>query len=167
VSAESRRARKKAKVDEARQPRVAPGTRPPKDDSRTPLRAHEFTPPDPTGKIVVQLGRCDVGGPWCLPKITPDDLRTLLDRICGFESMTVREVFETGDEPGKDYVLADVPNKQAHARLVDLEYDDEDRISRLRITGKGRLYGFRREERFYALWWDPEHEIWPSKKRNT
>jgi hypothetical protein len=47
------------------------------------------------------------------------------------------------------------------------EGDDEDQISRLRVTGRGRLYGFRRDERFYALWWDPEHAIYPSPKKHT
>ena len=162
-----RRARKRAKVDDARQPRVAPQVRPPKDDRRTPLRKHEFTPPDPSGKVVVQFGRCDVGGPWCLSKLSTGELVTLLQRIAAFETMTVSEAFNARDEPGKDYPVSDLPSKEARERLVELEYDDEDRISRLRITGKGRLYGFRREERFYALWWDPEHEIWQSKKRNT
>jgi hypothetical protein len=44
---------------------------------------------------------------------------------------------------------------------------DEDQISRLRVTGRGRFYGFRRAERFYALWWDPEDAIWQSKKKRT
>ncbi|MGH3565499.1 MAG: hypothetical protein ACRDRH_05605 [Pseudonocardia sp.] len=115
----------------------------------------------------MQFGRCDVGSDWCITKITQPDHVTLLDRIRSIETMKVTEAFNASDEPGKDYELSGLPNRAAQERLVKLEYDDEDAISRLRITGKGRLYGFRRAERFYALWWDPEHEIWPSAKRNT
>lgn len=79
--------------------------------------------------------------------------------------MTVNEVFHGGEEPGKDYVLADLPNKDALRRLTELTLDDRDEISRLRISNLGRLYGFRERERFYALWWDPKHRVWPSKKR--
>jgi len=132
-----------------------------------PRRERRFVPPDPTGKVVVQFGRCDLGSEWCITKITQTDHVTLLNRISSIETMKVTEAFNARDEPGKDYELDRLPNAAALARLVELEYDDEDQISRLRITGKGRLYGFRRGERFYALWWDPEHEIWPSTKRNT
>jgi len=119
------------------------------------------------GKVVVQLGRFDTGGPWCLTKITQADHLTLLNRIAAIETMTVQQGFTYSDEPGKDYDLAALPNRDATERLEELEYDDETQISRMRVTGKGRLYGFRRDERFYALCWDSEHEIWPSKLRNT
>jgi len=66
-----------------------------------------------------------------------------------------------------DYNIADLPNADARQGLEELEYDDRDKISRLRITGEQRLYGFREGARFYVLWWDPHHEIWPSKLRNT
>ena len=91
----------------------------------------------------------------------------LLNRIKSIETMTMSEAFNQRDEPGKDYAIADLPSKAARERLVVLEYDDEDQISRLRVTGRGRLCGFRRNERFYTLWWDPNHEIYPSNKKHT
>lgn len=160
-----RRARKKVQVSSAREVRVDPSARPSND--RTPRKARTFNPTDPTDKVVVQFGRFDVDSQWCLSTIAPDELRTLLNRIKSFETMTVTEAFNQHDEPGKDYSIADLPLNAALERLVELEYDDEDQISRLRVTGSGRLYGFRRNERFYALWWDPKHEIYPSKKKHT
>jgi hypothetical protein len=149
-----------------RKPLIAPGARP--HPGHTPLRAKVFNPPDPTGKLVIQFGQFDCEGPWCISKITSADHVTLLNRIRSFESMTMAECFSTSGDPGKDYSLEDLPNDEATQRLVDLGWDDQDRISRLNIGGKLRLYGFRRgTERFYALWWDPNHEIWPSKLRNT
>lgn len=133
--------------------------------ARTPRR--EFRPDDPDGKIIIQFGRFDIGGPWCLTSITREDHAALLARIRSIERMTVLEAFNNGEEPGKDYEVGRIPNTQALSRLRELEYDDETRISRLRISGPGRLYGFRRGDRFYALWWDPEHTIWPSVRRNT
>lgn len=115
----------------------------------------------------MQFGRFDAGSQWCLSKITPDEIRTLLGRIRNIETMTITEVFNSSDEPGKDYSIEDLPSNAARERLVELKYDDEDQISRLRVTGCGRLYGFRRDERFYALWWDPEHAIYPSKRKHT
>lgn len=165
MSGGPRQARKKTQVNDSRQVRVALGARP--RDDRTPRKAHTFNPTNPTGKVVLQFGRFDIDGQWCLSKITPDDMRTLLGRIRSIETMSVTEAFNNGDEPGKDYSIADLPSKAARERLVELKYDDEDQISRLRVTGRGRLYGFRRDERFYALWWDPEHAIYPTKKKHT
>lgn len=116
---------------------------------------------------MVQFGRFDIGSSWCLSKITPDGMKTLLARIRDIETMTITEAFNNRDEPGKDYSLDTLPSNEARERLVELEYDDEDQISRLRVTARGRLYGFRRGARFYALWWDPEHEIYPSLKKHT
>lgn len=80
--------------------------------------------------------------------------------------MYPNEVF-SGGELGKEYNVPDLPNDKARARLVELRFDDQTRIARLRIDGPGRLYGFRQDRFFFALWWDPHHEIWPSQKRNT
>ncbi len=165
MTGSSRRARKKAQVGDTRQALVAPGARP--TDDRRPRKARTFNPTNSTGTVVVQFGRFDVDSQWCLSKITPDAMRTLLARIRSIESMTVAEAFNNRDEPGKDYSIDDLPSKEARERLVELEYDDEDQISRLRVTGRGRLYGFRRDARFYALWWDPEHAIYPSPKEQA
>lgn len=81
--------------------------------------------------------------------------------------MTVDEVFSQTNGLGKDYPIDKLPNRVAIDRLIELEYDDTDQISRLRVSGQGRLYGFRERERFYALWWDPQHEIYPSPKKHT
>ncbi|WP_033439675.1 hypothetical protein [Saccharothrix sp. NRRL B-16314] len=129
---------------------------------KRPRRA--FTPSEPEGKLVVLLSRIDLDGPWCLTKISQADHRSLLSRIQSFETMTVREAFDQSEEPGKDYPIDRLPNRDARKRLEELTYDDRDEISRLRINGPGRLYGFREGTRFYALWWDPEHRIWPGKR---
>ncbi|MET7998485.1 hypothetical protein ABZU76_47210 [Amycolatopsis sp. NPDC005232] len=125
----------------------------------------EFTPSEPDSKLVILFSRVDVGGPWCLTEISQSDHAGLLGRIRDIESMTVHSVF-SGNGLGKDYPLP-LPNDQANGRLSELEYDDRDEINCLRITGERRLYGFREGPRFYALWWDPHHKIWPSRKKHT
>jgi hypothetical protein len=160
-----REPRKKAQVSRAQVARVDPQVRPSGDDRP---RARTFVPADPDGKIIIQFGRVDVGGPWCLSKITPEDHQLLLENIRSFESMTMHEVFSSSGYPGKDYPLENgLPNQEATDRLLTLDCDDMDRISRLQLDGKRRLYGFRRGDRFYALWWDPEHVIWPSTLKHT
>jgi len=79
--------------------------------------------------------------------------------------MTVHELFNSDGKFAKDYDPELLPNSRARRRLAELEYDDRDKISRIEVGPKQRLYGFREGTRFYALWWDPEHLIWPSKER--
>jgi hypothetical protein len=50
--------------------------------------------------------------------------------------------------PVKTTQFADLPSNAAIERHGELGYDDEDQIGRLRVTGRGRLYGFRCNERF-------------------
>jgi hypothetical protein len=150
---------------------AVPATRSPRTPAVAGLGVHgrqprrRFEPQDSAGRLLIRFNKLDVGGPWCLANITQAEHRKMLERLRSIESMTVREAFNNGDEPGKHYPVDSLPNAEAQRRLEDLEYDDETRISRLRFGGKGRLFGFLRDDSFYALWWDPQHEVWPSKKR--
>jgi hypothetical protein len=152
-------------------PRVIP---PPKVEGGTPSsrsipRPRVFAPTGGEGKLRVRLGSVDVGGPWCLTNIKADHFSDLLERLRSFESMTCSELFHQGTGMGKVYPVADLPNKAARKRLTELEYDDQTEIARLQITGQRRLYGFLPDggPDFYVLWWDPLHEIWPSKLKHT
>lgn len=119
------------------------------------------------GCLRIRLTTVDVGGPFCLTEIDRGHFGDLIDRLKAFESMSYDEVMRCG--MGKIYQTAELPNPTARARLVDLEFDDQTEIACLRITGRRRLFGFlpNKGPDFWALWWDPEHEIWPSKKKHT
>lgn len=108
----------------------------------------------------------DHDGPWGFDQIAPDSTVGLLRKLANFESMTIGELFFRGDEPGKSYEVDQMPSRVA-ARLVEIERDDETRLSRLRLDGACRLYGILREHVFYVLWWDPQHEVYPSQLKHT
>lgn len=108
----------------------------------------------------------DLGGDWNPATITPAALVTLIDKLRSFESMTIGEIFTPGSEHGKRYDPAEMPSA-ARNRLTEINRDDETEIVRLRCGNKPRLYGFLREHVFHILWWDPEHQVWPTPKRNT
>ncbi|TNM55937.1 hypothetical protein [Brevibacterium sediminis] len=108
----------------------------------------------------------DDDGPWALSECGSADLKDILSKLNSFEKMKVGEIFASGSEHGKKYSL-DSLGKEARNRLVEIEKDDETQIVRLRFSGKARFYGFLREHVFHVLWWDPEHEVVPSSKKNT
>ncbi len=87
----------------------------------------------------------------------------MLQQLTQFESMTMNEAFQ-GGHPGKDYDIESIPNADAINRLEAMGLGDQTKISRFRIGGKGRLYGFRLSNVFHVVWWDPGHEIWPSQR---
>lgn len=76
------------------------------------------------------------------------------------EQQTSHEVFNSGSNTGAHYDLEDVPNPAVERRLIEIGHTEETRVSRLRITKKYRLHGLLKSNHFYALWWDPKHEVW-------
>ena len=72
----------------------------------------------------------------------------------------------TYDTPSKHACQAVLGGRQQH-RWRCAGHPDQTNISRLRCGGKPRLYGFRVDPEFYVVFWDPEHVIYPSLKRNT
>jgi len=109
----------------------------------------------------------DHDGPWGFSEIEPSVLPRILGHLANFESMTLNEVFHHGGYPGKDYDVADIPNSGALARLEAIGLADQTKISVLRLGGEPRLYGFLDENIFHVVFWDPEHEIWPSVLKHT
>lgn len=56
----------------------------------------------------------------------------------------------------------DVIVEEAQYRLIELDkYPDV--IFRFRLGNKPRLWGFRTLANFEVLWFDPEHEIYPTE----
>jgi hypothetical protein len=132
----------------------------PKAGKQTSGKRPSIAPDSTLGeKVRFRFNLVDVDGPWCLSAITPDDHKELIRKLGNFESMTVGEIF-TGGYPGKDYEFDGCPNAEAVRRLFELHQTSE--ISRLRVSGAGRLYGIRQRNEFAIVWYDPKHQIWPS-----
>lgn len=50
----------------------------------------------------------------------------------------------------------------AQERLRELHLDEVfEEFFRFRFDGKGRVWGFVRDDVFYLLWWDPDHRVYP------
>jgi hypothetical protein len=103
---------------------------------------------------------------WCIHQAA-DDLCSILGQLANLESMTVGEAFPGGGYPGKEYEVESIPTREALDRLEAIGLADMTKISVLRLGGMPRLYGFRDKNIFHVVWWDPQHEIWPSRKKHT
>lgn len=115
---------------------------------------------------VWRFAEVDHDGPWCFDKINPADVVKMFKKLGTYETMTLGELFKPGSQHGKTYAVEQMP-RQGPNRLAEIEHDDETEISRVSLSGQARLYGFLREHVFHVLWYDPRHEVWPSKKKHT
>lgn len=149
---------------QGRKRRVADFERP---NARKAVPGRASAPPSASGRVRFRFDMVDVGGPFCLTGITPGDHSELLKFLRDLETMTMNELFsgQAGKTKAKDYKSAELPNRTAAARIVELQWDDFEQISVLRLTGEKRLYGFRNGSEFSIVWWDPTHQIWPSTKK--
>lgn len=109
----------------------------------------------------------DEGCPWSLANVDANDQRDLLEHLRQYESKTIGELVGGSFSEFKSYNnFAECPNRAATNRLAEL-YDAPDSIARFRLSSTKRLYGFLVDNEFHLLWWDPNHEVWPSRKRHT
>ena len=97
------------------------------------------------------------------PQITERVLVDIRQRLSGFESQTWNEILGRRNHE----VEIDGIARAAQVRLKELKHDDLDTLVSLTIDGKKRLWGFIINGCFNVLWWDPKHQVYPSKKKGT
>lgn len=75
------------------------------------------------------------------------------------------------NRPGKSkhhFLAPGSLSKEAVERLKAKDLEEfSDYIFSFALQNKIRIVGIRNGERFHVLWYDPDHEICPSKKRHT
>jgi hypothetical protein len=141
-----------------KQPRVRGSTKP----SARKKPAIALTTP-PRG-ISWRFAKFDHDGPWPLHGIEPEQHRQLLEKLGQFEKAKFADL---SGERGAKFISVDSLDGLAQQRLEALELDDSPGLWELHLGGKPRLWGTREGEVMILLWWDPEHEVCPSRKRNT
>ncbi|WP_242497881.1 hypothetical protein [Microbacterium protaetiae] len=134
---------------------------------RVPKAATPVPSDENQRKVRFLFDLVDHDGDWSLLDISKEDHSRLLDVMAQVEQMTAGELFKPGQRLCKTYSdMAACPNSKATDRLVN-RYEGLDHMVRLEIDGVKRLYGVRAGHEFHIIWWDPKHEVWPSKLHNT
>lgn len=115
-------------------------------------------------KLVWKVSGIDDNSNWGWQNITcPDFLRKIWEKMRNFETMTWSQIL------GRNHHMIPVSDiiKPAQERLRELKHDDQEELVSFRIGGRERIWAIRSEEKAFLLWWDPNHEICPSRLRNT
>ena len=58
-------------------------------------------------------------------------------------------------------------SKLARDRLTQMNLDDLDEITSLRLSSTERIWGILNQGILELLWWDPNHQVYPTNKKNT
>lgn len=109
------------------------------------------------------LRRIDIGGPYCPTKMDAATTLDVLSKLSQFETMLWREI-----EGSKHHAIGvDTLSNTARKRLEELENDEVEELFSLRLTGPNRVIGIRDHAVFRLLWWDPGHEVCPSRRADN
>jgi hypothetical protein len=95
------------------------------------------------------------------------DFHEICDKLKSIEGRTWGEIVSNSkrDHP----IRIDQLQKFAKDRFDILGFDKDkiQELFRLELTGKQRLWGYREHQIFFAIWWDPYHQVCPSHLKHT
>lgn len=87
----------------------------------------------------------------------------ILPKIRNLESMFWKDILgRQNHEVPVSQISAD-----AQKRLTELNLDDAEMLVSLRLTGTQRIWGIRVGSVLRILWWDPHHQVYPTKLKHT
>jgi len=113
---------------------------------------------------VWHLGTLDVNGPWGWHAIDKTFFfNEILPKVTNFEGMFWKEILaKNNHEVSVSKIISN-----AQKRLTKINLDDTEILVSLRLTSKQRIWGIRAGNIFRILWWDPEHQVYPSHLKHT
>ncbi len=113
----------------------------------------------------------DFGGKWDFTKKVFRDYwcTKIVCKFKNFETMTWAEIANATKGQGRGtkhhHVAVSDLSKAANKRLKKIKRNDLDQLYSLRLGGKIRIYGVLEGTVLKVLWYDPQHEVCPSKPK--
>ena len=104
---------------------------------------------------------------------SPDDAREILAFVCDMAQLTwsaIEQQTTGGKNAHRKHHEQSIESIERCARL-DLTRRELDEVIgdaplfRFRLGGKKRLWGFRTDRVFHAVWWDTEHAVYKTEKK--
>ena len=115
-------------------------------------------------KPVWQVRILDVDGPFGWNKIEKElFFKDILPKVQDFETMFWKDIIGSNSHE----VSIDRISFSAKKRLYKLKLDDAPSLVSLRLSARERIWGIRVDNILQILWWDPNHQVYPSLKKHT
>ncbi len=129
------------------------------------LKHLDLSPVNPNNKrFSWNMKSADLDGKYGWSRVEMGSLfREIIPKLQNYGTMTWEEI------EGKESHFVDLDNcsKDAQERLKEIELVSLEQLFSLRIGSRKRIWGWRQKLIFHVLWWDPEHEVCPSRIRRT
>ncbi len=123
-------------------------------------------------KIIWRFDRIDRSGKFAFDLHRRDFKHCeVMEKMIAYSNMTWQEIGRQTHDEGKSrhhFLSVESLSKEAADRFRAMELDEySDAIFSFALQNKLRVIGIREDEHFHVLWYDPEHEVCPSKKKKT
>lgn len=99
------------------------------------------------------------------------DIERIIDFLIHYSKRTWADIDRDTHDDGrsKHHFQKDKTklSKEANERIKKMEIEDEvddGALYSFSLTNKIRIWGLRYKNFFYVLWYDPKHEVYPTKK---
>jgi len=135
------------------------------DNILTPKIPHYLGTPNLEDRhLAWRFSNADLNGPFKCGDFTHDEFTQLWDCLRAFEKKNIAQLRKAGS-----FHRTPTPNlsKKAKDRLQEILLDDIDVLYSFHITGTRRLWCMRHENILSILWWDKNHEVYPTPKKYT
>lgn len=124
----------------------------------------KFKSPDSPIKFSWSFSILDSDGPYGWHQCqSHEKFLEILKKKGSFEKMTWSDLGQQGSHRVEVYKLS----KDAQKRLQDIKLDDCEELFSFRVTGPNRVWCLQHGELMRVLWWDPDHQVCPSKLKHT
>ena len=136
----------------------------PKTASKSPksLPSFDFNKLSPSWRISY-MEMCD---PFGWHELRQEKLREIRGKLGELEKLTWNEILVARKHLNHTVQVDDIC-KEAKERLIELGLDDVDELVSLRLMGAERVWGFPMFGALTLLWWDPDHQVYPTALKNT
>ena len=142
--------------------RVRRRERPPAEPVPKSAESPDFGGSNPSWQIHILQTR----GPFGWDVLDKEKLERIRQRLANLETMTWREILIKSKKQHHTIRVAALPGEN-QKRLREIGQHDVDRLISLRVSGRERIFGILDKAVLRLLWWDPEHQVYPSPKKHT
>lgn len=113
-----------------------------------------------------RISKMELASCYGWQNIDGEKLKEIQTKLSNYESMTWGEILI--DSKKQNHIVSiNTLSKLARQRLTEMNLDDLDELTSLRLSGTERIWGKFNKGVMELLWWDPKHEVYPTQKKNT
>lgn len=123
-------------------------------------------------KVIWRFDMIDRAGKFAFDLRRSDFMHCeVLEKMIAYSNMTWQEIERQTHDQGRSkhhFLSVESLSKEAIDRFRIMKLDEySDSIFSFSLQNKLRVVGIRENEHFHVLWYDPGHEVCPSKKKHT